>query len=139
MRKWGAYHNGILCCTGTKREMQNKVDNELRGPLPRGWKARPVPSWMTKMSPKRKAEKPVYDRDAAQFLKEHPRCEFIRFGDGTPAPRLYRRVKPFAMQCLRRSTQVHHVRRRGKWYLDKRYWFPSCGDEIGRASCRERV
>jgi len=28
--KWGAYCNGTLCCTGTEREMRNKVDNEER-------------------------------------------------------------------------------------------------------------
>ena len=41
-RKWGAYCNGTLCCTGTKREMENKVENERRTASVRlFWEAKP--------------------------------------------------------------------------------------------------
>lgn len=44
--KWGAFHHGVLCCSGTEQQMRNKVDNERRarrggsGRLWLGWEAR---------------------------------------------------------------------------------------------------
>jgi hypothetical protein len=39
-KKWGAYCNGVLCCSGTEHEMKNKVENEQRIKPP---EPRPVP------------------------------------------------------------------------------------------------
>jgi hypothetical protein len=52
----------------------------------------------------------VYTAQARKFLKEHPRCQLAI--NGVP--------------CRRRSSQVHHVRGRGKWHTDPRYFMAIC-------------
>jgi len=77
---------------------------------------------LRQFSPAGKIKSVIYTKQRAEFLAEHPWCEFRRKADGTPAHRL----DISARRCKRRSTQVHHRRFRGRWHNDKRFFFPSC-------------
>lgn len=120
-----------------------------RTPLKRRTPLKAKKPWL----PKRKKRMPrfsrigrlkneVYQKQSREFREEHPRCEFMRWPDGTPAPRLTgsspitRKYTEggvvhveMARQCTRRTAGVHHVRKRGRWLNDKRYFFPGCFDD----------
>lgn len=69
---------------------------------------------MPQESAKRKAERRIYEIDRDVFLALNPWCKMNVLHD-----------------VPKRASQVHHKRGRGKWYLDMRYWIPSC------AACHE--
>ncbi len=72
---------------------------------------------INRQSPTRKIEDEIYRVKRRKFLKAHPRCEVRVRPDKSIAPR--NSTYPL---CGRRSTQVHHVRRRGRFYLDEKFW-----------------
>lgn len=62
-----------------------------------------------KESEKRKIERPIYNREAKQFIIDNPECQLKIMGG-----------------CTGKSNQVHHSKRRGKYYLDKSTWLACC-------------
>jgi hypothetical protein len=76
---------------------------------------------MSRISRLRRIQREIYDKQRRDFLREHPRCE-VRVSMLTGEP-VHRHSKEIGtVQCKRSATQVHHVRGRGRWYLDKQYW-----------------
>lgn len=59
-------------------------------------------------SSKRMLLNKLYDAEARQYRKEHPECAI-----NSPV-------------CTKRTQGVHHVKGRGKYLLDKKYWKPAC-------------
>lgn len=64
---------------------------------------------LSKVSPKRKADNKIYTKLRKAFLEENSECQ-IKW-DG---------------RCAGAATQVHHVKFRGKYYLDVRWWKSGC-------------
>lgn len=63
---------------------------------------------LAKMSAKRKKEGRIYTKLRKQFLEDNPICQM-------------------RVQCEHaRSTEVHHKKGRGKFYLDVTSWLASC-------------
>lgn len=65
---------------------------------------------LKRVSDKRRRENRVYLKLRKVFLEENPICQMRVKCDGAP------------------STQVHHTRGRGIWYLIVKYWKASCLD-----------
>lgn len=63
---------------------------------------------LKRVSDKRRRENRVYLKLRKVFLEEHPICEMLAECAGAP------------------STEVHHTRGRGIWYLVVEYWKASC-------------
>jgi hypothetical protein len=85
-----------------------------RTPLKRGKRLRSV-------SIGRRQINEAYSRKRRIFLARHPKCQvrvLIATGEPTHRHDFSSKTRP----CGKRSTQVHHIRRRGKWLLDERYW-----------------
>lgn len=81
------------------------------GNLPRGGKI-DKPSRrkrIKRVSKKKREQDKIYAKLRPQFLAEHPTCE-IQWDD----------------KCSKKATQVHHVKRRGKYYLKTETWKSSC-------------
>jgi hypothetical protein len=90
-------------------------------PLRRGKKRLPRFSRLGKL------KHDIYTAQRRDFLSEHKFCGVrIMDSDGTIAERGHIWSGGMSHRCKRRATQVHHMRGRGKWYLDTRYWFPIC-------------
>jgi len=69
----------------------------------------------------------VYAAQRRDFLRKHPFCQVrIRDADGSIAGRCDIWSGGMTHRCERRSAQVHHMRGRGKWYNDERFFFPIC-------------
>lgn len=78
-----------------------------RTPLKRtGWLKRRTA--LKTMSSKRRRESRIYAKLRKVFLEENPVCQMRVKCDGAP------------------STEVHHSRGRGIWYLIVKYWKASC-------------
>lgn len=66
------------------------------------------------MSKKRMAENKVYSKLKAEFLAEFPLCEAgEKWGQHFSG-------------CTNKARDIHHQRRRGRFYCDKRYFIPIC-------------
>ena len=70
-----------------------------------------------------KLKSDVYRAQRRDFLREHPRCEVKEWRPTRLDPALviasrYAALGGGVEQCDRRSTQVHHVRGRGRWQTD---------------------
>ena len=61
------------------------------------------------VSPKKAKQDREYTKLRKQFLVDHPKCE-IEWDD----------------KCAKKANQVHHVKRRGKNYLNVSTWKASC-------------
>ena|ERR1051326_6271053 len=68
-------------------------------------------------SPTKKLEDEIYREKRRAFLAKHPFCQVRVKPDGEIAPRYSQH--PI---CGEPSGEVHHVRGRGRWYLDEKYW-----------------
>lgn len=64
---------------------------------------------LSPISAKRSKESAIYAKERKKFLKLYPYCE-ANFDD-----------------CWGAATQVHHIKGRGKHYLDVASWLPVCG------------
>lgn len=74
--------------------------------MKRTWLKRRTP--IARMSSKRRRESRIYSKLRKQFLEEHPVCQM-------------------KVQCEGgRSTEIHHKKGRGKFYLDVSSWLASC-------------
>jgi hypothetical protein len=62
-----------------------------------------------KESDKRKKEHTLYTVSRLQYLKDHPMCKMNI---------------PFL--CTSKATEIQHLKGRGKYYLDTRFWMPAC-------------
>lgn len=67
------------------------------------------PSFLPKQSKKRTEESLIYSKERKEFLLAHPFC-FINI------PGI----------CTKVATSIQHLKGRGKYYLDKRYWKGAC-------------
>jgi hypothetical protein len=83
-------------------------------------------TWLKRESERRKIDRQIYMVRSKLFLQEpeHKWCELMVTCGGRMMPRKIEGVEQESYR--RRSTQVHHVRGRGKWYLDERWWKGSC-------------
>jgi hypothetical protein len=84
---------------------------------PRQPKARLRRSWIKRVGKRHEVDRQIYLIQKERFLKEHPICE-ANVDHELPFGKI--RVR------LARSEDVHHVKGRGKYYLDESTWMAVC-------------
>lgn len=82
---------------------------KILGNIPRVAQASKRRKRIKRVSKKKREQDKIYAKLRPQFLAEHPACE-IQWDD----------------KCSKKATQVHHVQRRGKFYLKTETWKSSC-------------
>lgn len=79
---------------------------------------------LSALSPKKQRERKIYRAKSAAFLRAHPRCQaydkiisWLFWSD---------KDLPVALLRTPRSEEIHHIKGRGKYYLDESAWLAVC-------------
>lgn len=87
-----------------------RAKGNLLRPIRTAKSVRPPRKRIRQVSPKREKEGAIYRKTRKKFLRDNPYCEAV--------------VK--AAPCTIRATDIHHMKRRGRNYLNQDTFFPVC-------------